>query len=227
MLNLTAIIKIKRKWKEKWRTKPTIAFDQLMNDVRRKKETDMRCSWKLDSLGFDGKGGNYRDDQGGVTTKKRNHNQCEDLGLLLAWKTHVYKRRKTLPPIMRINQNTIYCNLPTLQAFQDCKRIFLQIDKKTSKRVFFELLKKWAKRIFLQIKSWEKTITIFSMAIPSLLGIVSLAPLPMTSPIHNLNCNNKNNTPKNKQINPHNILNKLFVRHSELHKFGWNFLASN
>jgi hypothetical protein len=77
-----------------------------------------------------------------VTARKRNHNQCEDLGLLLAWKTPVYKRRKTLPPIIRTDQNTLCCNQPTLQAFEDCKRVFLQIAKKTSKRVFLELLRK-------------------------------------------------------------------------------------
>jgi hypothetical protein len=77
-----------------------------------------------------------------VTARKRNHNQCEDLGLLLAWKTPVYKRRKTLPPIIRTDQNTLCCNRPTIQAFEDCKRVFLQIAKKTSKRVFLELLRK-------------------------------------------------------------------------------------
>jgi len=39
---------------------------------------------------------------------------------------------------------------------------------------------------------------VFFVAIPNLLGIINLAPDPMTSPIHNVIYNNKNNAPKNK-----------------------------
>jgi hypothetical protein len=142
-----------------------------MNDVKRRKETYMRSSWKLHLLGFEGKGGTITK----MITKKKNHYWCEDLGLLSAWKTHVYNRRKTFPPIIRTNQNTICCNWPTLQAFQDCKRIFLQIAKKTSKKVFLELLRKWTK---------AKNNKPY--------------PPPMTSPVHNVIYHNKNKTAKNK-----------------------------
>jgi hypothetical protein len=90
---------------------------------KKKKGNKYEMFMKIAFVGFwwEGKG-NY---WGGMIAKKKNHNQHENLRFLLAWKTHVYKRRKTLPPIIRINQNRIYCNLPTLQAFQNCKRIFL------------------------------------------------------------------------------------------------------
>jgi len=105
----------------------------INEQCKKKKGNKYEMFMKIAFVGFwwEGKD-NYR---GGMIAKKKNHNQHENLRLLLAWKTHVYKRRKTLPPRIKINQNIIYCNLPTLQTFQNCKRIFLQIAKKISKRV--------------------------------------------------------------------------------------------
>jgi len=126
----------------------------IIEQSQNKKGNRYEMLMKITFVGFwwGGKD-NYR---GGVIAKKRNQNQCENLGLLLTWKTHVYNRRKALPLVIKINQNTICYNLPTLQAFQNCKRIFLQIIKKISKRVFLQLLRKWRKRFSLQIRSWEK-----------------------------------------------------------------------
>ncbi len=104
--------------------------------------------------------------------------------------------KKTLPPRIRTNQNIIYCNLPTLQAFQNCKRIFLQIAKKISKRVFLELLRKWTKGFSLRIKSWEKNIHNFFYDHSNF--ATNSEPFPWQVQSTTLFYNNKNNAPKNK-----------------------------
>ncbi len=167
----------------------------LINEwCKKKKRNKYEMFMKIAFVGFwwEGKD-NYR---GGMIAKKKNHNQRENLGLLLAWKIHVYKRRKTLPPRIRTNQNIIYCNLPTLQAFQNCKRIFLQIAKKISKRVFLELLRKWTKGFSLRIKSWEKNIHNFFYDHSNF--ATNSEPFPWQVQSTTLFYNNKNNAPKNK-----------------------------
>ncbi len=123
----------------------------------------------------------YQDGQEAVTTKKRNHNQCEDLMLLLAWKTSVLQSR----------------NQPQSHQFHHCCLGAIFNFNITPKNLWF--WENWVQRArkcnLFNLKNninqfwwWELLhllpLTAFSVATRNRPGTVSPAPPPMTSPVH-------------------------------------------